>query len=160
MRGEDIYIAAHTLQRMGQKIHRGSRTFTALISAPEHQGLKESDFSTGDVALIRTGRGDQWMVDNNSYYDGEPGLGLDTTQWLIDRGALLIAADNWAVEVLPSLNPDPSYPVHQLSLTKHGVYLFENIKLDELAEDGMYKTAFFFSLFQSATNQRRDRFTG
>ena len=57
----------------------------------------------------------------------------------------MIAADNWVVEVLPSPDPDLSYPVHQLSLTKHGVYLFENIKLDELAEDEVYKAAFFFS---------------
>ncbi len=130
----------------GRNLRRGEEIMVSdLISALERQGLKESDFGTGDVALVRTGWGDQWMVDNKSYYDGEPGPGLDATQWLIDRGASLIAADNWAVEVIPSPDPDLSYPVHQLSLTKHGVYLFENIQLDELAEDEVYKAAFFFS---------------
>ncbi len=44
-------------------------------------------------------------------------------------------------------NPDPefSYPVHQLALTKHGVYLFENLTLDALSEDKVYRAAFVFS---------------
>ena len=62
----------------GRSLRRGEEIMVSdLISALERQGLKESDFGTGDVALIRTGWGHQWMVDNKSYYDGEPGPGLD-----------------------------------------------------------------------------------
>ncbi|MEM7469567.1 MAG: hypothetical protein AAF387_22180 [Pseudomonadota bacterium] len=38
-----------------------------------------------------------------------------------------------------------SNPVHQSSLTKHGVYLFENLNLDELVDDKVYTGSFFFS---------------
>ena len=57
----------------------------------------------------------------------------------------MIAADNWAVEVLPNPDPALAYPVHQLALTKHGVYLFENLTLDALSEDKVYRAAFVFS---------------
>jgi len=130
----------------GRNLERGEEIRLAdLISCLEKQNMSVSDFGIGDVALIRTGWGDQWMVDNKSYYDGEPGIGLEATQWLIDRGASMIAADNWAVEVLPNPDADLSYPVHQLSLTKHGVYLFENLVFDDLAANSIYKGAFFFS---------------
>ena len=38
----------------------------------------------------------------------------------------MIAADNWGVEVLPPGDSALSFPCHQLCLTMHGVYLFEN----------------------------------
>jgi len=127
-------------------LERGEEISVAdLEQSLERQGLSVDDFGKGDVALIRTGWGRQWMIDNKSYYDGEPGLGLDATQWLIDRGASLIGADNWAVEVLPSPVEGLAYPVHQQALTKYGVYLFENLDLDALAEAGAYRAAFFFS---------------
>lgn len=130
----------------GRNLERGEEiSVDDLKAALDRQGLEDDDFGTGDVALVRTGWGDQWMVDNQRYYDGEPGPGLAATQWLIDRGASMIAADNWAVEVLPNPQPDLSYPVHQLALTKHGVYLFENLVLEQLAEDEVFKAAFFFS---------------
>ena len=130
----------------GRNLTRGEEiTVADLEGALARQDLSSQDFAIGDVALIRTGWCDDWMVDNRKYYDGEPGIGLAATEWLIERGASLIAADNWAVEVLPNPIPDLSYPVHQLALTKHGVYLFENLIFDQMAADGVFKAAFFFS---------------
>ncbi len=130
----------------GRSLERGEEiTVQDLKDALARQGLPDTVLTPGDVALIRTGWGDQWMVDNTSYYNGEPGIGMAATQWLIDKGVSLIASDNWAVEVLPNPDPDLSYPVHQLALTKHGVYLFENLTLDALSEDKVYQAAFTFS---------------
>ena len=130
----------------GRSLERGKEiTVQDLKDALARQGLPETVLTPGDVALIRTGWGDQWMVDNESYYNGEPGIGLAATQWLIDQGVSMIAADNWAVEVLPNPDPALAYPVHQLALTKHGVYLFENLTLDALSEDKVYQAAFVFS---------------
>ena len=130
----------------GRSLVRGEEiTVQDLQDALDRQGLPETVLSPGDVALIRTGWGDQWMVDNESYYNGEPGVGMAATQWLIDQGVSMIAADNWAVEVLPNPDSSLSYPVHQLALTKHGVYLFENLTLDALSEDKVYHAAFVFS---------------
>jgi kynurenine formamidase len=47
-----------------------------------------------------------------------------------------------AVEVLP--NPDKSLimPVHQFALAERGVYLIENLALDELAANRVYTACF------------------
>ncbi len=130
----------------GRSLKRGEEiTVQDLKDALARQGLSETVLTPGDVALIRTGWGDQWMVDNESYYNGEPGIGMAATQWLIDQGVSMIAADNWAVEVLPNPDPALAYPVHHLALTKHGVYLFENLTLDALSKDKVYHAAFVFS---------------
>ena len=130
----------------GRNLNRGEViTAQDLKDALVRQKIAEVDFREGDVALVRCGWGDLWMVDNKKYYDGEPGVGLEACQWLIDKGVSVIAADNWGVEVLPPSDPALSFPVHQLCLTMNGVYLFENLNLDAPANDGVFQAAFFFS---------------
>ena len=46
-----------------------------------------------------------------------------------------IGCDNMAVEVLPNPNHGISMPVHQHALAEAGVYLIENLALDELARE-------------------------
>src|ERR1700760_2006441 len=77
----------------------------------------------GDIALIRTGWGRFFGVDNAKYLEEEPGIDVSAAKWLIDQGVVAIGADNMAVEVLP--NPDKSLlmPVHQFALAECGVYL-------------------------------------
>jgi kynurenine formamidase len=131
----------------GRNLNRGEEiTAQDLKDAIARQGMTEADFREGDVALVRTGWGDQWMVvDNKKYYDGEPGVGIEACQWLIDKGACLIAADNWGVEVQPSTDPELSFPAHHLCLTMNGVYMFENLTFEAAVTDGVYRAAFFFS---------------
>ena len=131
----------------GRNLQRGEEiTAQDLREALARQHITEADFGEGDVALVRSGWGDQWMVvDNKTYYDGEPGVGLEACQWLIDKGACLIGADNWGVEVQPSPDPELSFPCHQLCLTMHGVYLFENLTFEGPIQDGVSVAAFFFS---------------
>lgn len=91
----------------------------------------------GDVVLIRTGWARYYGVDNARYLGGEPGIDVPGARFLTERGVTAIGVDNMAVEVLP--NPDPSLalPVHQHALAEAGVYLIENLALDELAGDGV-----------------------
>ncbi len=93
---------------------------------------------SGDIALIRTGWGRYFGVDNARYLEGEPGIDVAAAKWLIDQGIVAIGADNMAVEVLP--NPDKGLlmPVHQFALAECGVYLIENLALEELAADGIH----------------------
>jgi kynurenine formamidase len=92
----------------------------------------------GDIALIRTGWGRYFGIDNTRYLEGEPGLDVAAAKWLIDQGIVAIGADNMAVEVLP--NPDKGLlmPVHQFALAECGVYLIENLALEELAGDRIH----------------------
>jgi kynurenine formamidase len=72
------------------------------------------------------------------YLEGEPGIDVPAAKWLVDQGIVAIGADNMAVEVLPNPNKSVLMPVHQFTLAECGVYLIENLALEELAADGVY----------------------
>ena len=82
---------------------------------------------SGDIALIRTGWGRYFGVDNARYLQGEPGIDVPGARWLIDQGIVAIGADNMAVEVLPNPDHGLAVPVHQFALSQCGVYLIENL---------------------------------
>jgi kynurenine formamidase len=99
----------------------------------------------GDVVLINTGHGFWWMKDNKKFGEGEPGIGVEAAKWLTEKKVCLVGSDNWAVEVVPSEDPDRAFAVHQWLLTRNGIYLLENLDLSELAKDKVYEFAFCFS---------------
>jgi kynurenine formamidase len=107
----------------------------------------------GDIALIRTGWGVYFGVDNTRYLQGEPGIDVPAARWLIDQGITAIGADNMAVEVLPNPDKGLSMPVHQFCLADRGVYLIENLMLEELARDQVYTACFILlaTKFRGAT---------
>ena len=107
----------------------------------------------GDVALIRSGWGRYFAVDNAKYLTGEPGIDVPAAQWLIDQGVAAIGSDNMAVEVLPNPDHGLGLPVHQFALSKHGVYLIENLALEELARDRVSTVCFVLlaTKFRGAT---------
>ena len=86
-----------------------------------------------------------WMKDNETYGEGEPGIGLAAAKFLTDRKVALIGADTWAIEAVPHETDELAYPVHQWNLTRHGVYHLENLDLEALAADKVYEFAFMFS---------------
>ena len=95
--------------------------------------------------VIHTGWGKHWMVDNDRYTETEPGIGLSAGQYLVEKEIVMVAADNWGIEVVP--NPDESlaFPVHQRFLAKHGIYNLENIITADLAKDKVYQFCFIFT---------------
>jgi kynurenine formamidase len=113
-----------------------------LQEAASSAGVKLRE---GDAVFIRTGHGFLWMKDNAKYGEGEPGIGMAAARWLTDQKVCLIGSDNWAIEVVPSENPDRPFEVHQWDIPQHGVYHLENLDLDELAADKAYEFAFIFS---------------
>jgi kynurenine formamidase len=99
----------------------------------------------GDAVLIHTGHGRLWMTDNEAYGKGEPGLGIEAARWLSEKQIVLVGADTWAVEVVPSEDPNRPFPVHQWNLVRNGIYQLENLDLAALAADRVYEFAFIFS---------------
>ena len=121
-------------------------TVADLKACLDRQGMSEADVTEGCAALWRTGWGEElWMKDNARFNSGEPGIGVEAGEWLAAKGISVGAADCWAIEVVPNPDPNLAFPVHQIFLTKNGIHILENVRLDHLAADGVYKFAFIFS---------------
>jgi kynurenine formamidase len=108
-------------------------TAEELELAEEYAGLVVSE---GDAVLIRTGNGAVFdQVD--AYLDGA-GLGAAAGRWLAERHPLLVGADNVAFDVIDHRDPElGTLPCHVLLLVRAGVYIVENLNLEELAGDGV-----------------------
>jgi kynurenine formamidase len=111
------------------------------------------EIGVGDIVLIRTGWGQYFGVDNARYLAGEPGIDAPAARWLTAKGVVAIGCDNMAVEVLPNPDKTLSMPVHQHALAEAGVYLIENLVLDELARDRLATFCFILlaTKFRGAT---------
>ena len=128
---------------MGRKMLDAGTVFNEpeLKSAMDRQKVT---VSAGDVVLLHTG----WMTmmarDPENSLRTTPGLGVQGAEYLANQGVVAIGSDTWALEVLPPENPQELFPVHGALLVKHGVYILENIRTGQLAEDKVYE--FFFML--------------
>jgi len=96
----------------------------------------------GDAVLIHTGWGRLWGVDNAKYATSSPGIGVAAAEWLAKQNVLLIGGDTAPVEILPNPDKQLDLPVHQIALVVNGIFLLENLKLDQLAAKGVYEFAF------------------
>src|SRR3954447_5176036 len=102
----------------------------------------------GDAVFIHTGWGDlfkQFPAQNTAYNSSEAGIGKAAAQWLADQKVVLVGADTWAVEVIPSEDTQEAFPVHALLLTDNGIHIIENVRTDLIAaEAASSKRATFF----------------
>ena len=131
----------------GRMLDKGEEISVAdLKGCLERQGMTEADITEGCAAMWRTGWGENlWMKDNARFNSGEPGIGVEAGEWLASKGISVGAADCWAIEAVPNPDPNLAFPVHQIFLCRHGIHILENVRLDHLAADGVYKFAFIFS---------------
>ncbi len=114
-------------------------TRTDLQQTIEKQGISLQD---GDVVLIRTGQA-QFYADKEQYLHQYAGISLDAVKWLVeDKKVMLLGADNLSLEAFPSEKADNWVPVHTYLLAEKGVMFIEQMYLEGLAEDQLYKFAF------------------
>jgi kynurenine formamidase len=114
-------------------------TVADLEAAAVRQGVT---IGAGDAVLIHSGYGKLWGVDNAKYNGSTPGIGVPAAEWLAKRNVMLFGADTFGVEVTPNPDKSLSLPVHQIALVVNGIFLLENMKLDELAASRTYEFAF------------------
>lgn len=93
----------------------------------------------GDVVLVHTGHLRDWP---DYEFGPEPGLGLEAALWLAQRRPLAVGADNSAIEVMPSVVPHRTQPVHVELIVERGIYLIEWVGLEELAASGVSELLF------------------
>ena len=95
----------------------------------------------GDAVIVHTGWGRLWGRENDRYMKTNPGLGAAAAEWIARQDPMLIGSDNAPINVTPSPDPQLSNPVHQIALVVNGVFLLENLRLDELAAQRAYEFA-------------------
>ena len=95
----------------------------------------------GDILLVRTGWMRLFESDRERFNSGEPGLDTSTLPWLRQHDIAAVGADNHAVEALESIPPE-DIPFHRVAIRDLGIYLMENLNLEELARDRVYQFLF------------------
>jgi kynurenine formamidase len=113
-------------------------TVADLQGALQRQGVS---INRGDAVLIHSGYGRLWGSDNVTYNKDTPGIGAPAAEWLARQDVMLIGADTFGVEVVPNPDKNISLPVHQIALVVNGIFLLENLKLDDLAAAKAYEFA-------------------
>lgn len=97
----------------------------------------------GDVLLVRTGYGKLWHGDEATYL-AAAGVAKSGTLWAAERGVVAVGADNMAWDAPDERDPETGATLfaHAYLLPKKGVYILENLDLEQLAHDGCYVFAF------------------
>ena len=134
-------------------VGRGVMLDIAAYKGVEHLGLGEvitvedmescaaaqgTEVLPGDTLLLHTGWYKVFKQDRSLWEQGEPGPDHSCGPWLKEKDVVAIGADNVGVES----NPRGELPLHVVMLRDLGVYLLENINLDELARDKVYEFLF------------------
>ena len=96
----------------------------------------------GDVVLVRTGSGAHWG-DPDRYLESA-GVASGATRWLADRQVFAVGADNVAWDLMGVEDPElgVTLPGHLILLARRGIYIIENMLLEELAAAGARRFTF------------------
>ena len=86
----------------------------------------------GDSVLIRTGFGQYYNGDRAKYMGPRPGPGEDASKWLAGKKVFLTGSDQLTFEVFPEKGS--IFPGHRILIADHGIYLVENLNLEELGQ--------------------------
>jgi kynurenine formamidase len=135
-RGVLIDVAsAHGVELLPESYGIGERD---LRGALERQG---TEVRPGDVVMIRTGRMTVWP-EWEAYVRNEPGINREGAEFLARAGAIVIGADNLALEQMPTADPTNWQVVHTYLFAEAGIPIMEVVDLEELAAEQVYEFAF------------------
>ena len=116
--------AAHKTEFSVERIHRG-----------------------GVVAAVLAGVGSfAWQAWQEGAEESRKAREEATARWVAeDVKAGVTGGDTWPVDAVPNPDPACAFCVHQFLQTRHGIVNQENLKLSELAADGVYQFAYVYS---------------
>lgn len=114
-------------------------THEDLEATAQQQGVT---IQSGNVVLVRTGNGAIWQ--NAAAYLAAGGMTGSAASWLAEKNVKAVGADNVAWDEVGIVDPDLhiTLPGHLILLVRHGIYIIENLFLEELARDHIYEFEF------------------
>jgi kynurenine formamidase len=128
--------------------HKGGRVLPARygITADDLTGCAAGqgvEVRAGDVLLVRTGYGALWRGGEQAYLDAA-GVSKSGTLWAAQQGVSAVGADNmaWDVPGERDLETGATLFAHAYLLPQKGIYIIENVNLEELARDRRWEFAF------------------
>jgi kynurenine formamidase len=86
----------------------------------------------GDSVLIRTGYGQFFNADRARFMGPRPGPGEEAARWLAGKKIFLTGSDHLTYEVFPANGT--IFPAHRILIADNGIYLVENLNLEELSQ--------------------------
>jgi kynurenine formamidase len=104
--------------------------------------LQGVEVEAGSVALVRLGNARFWG-DEERYLVG-PGMDASAAYWMARRDVLAVGADNMAWDAPGLRDPELRCMMagHLILLARQGIYIIENLALDELAASGHHTFEF------------------
>jgi kynurenine formamidase len=148
----DLLINRGILLDVARFVHGDSRPLDAnkkeekeITAALLEQTAKHQHVTLkkGDTVFIRTGWG-PYFKSNPDLYKGNdsPGPSVGGAKFLIDHGARVVGDDTLTFEMRPPVVTSPTFqvfPVHMLLIPDSGIYIIENLNLEELSEAKAYE---------------------
>jgi kynurenine formamidase len=105
------------------------------ITAEDLQATAKAEgveIQAGDSVLIRTGYGKYFEADRAKYSGFRPGPGEGAARWLASKKIFLTGDDQMSYEVVPQKGT--IFPCHRVLIADSGIYLVENLNLEELSK--------------------------
>ena len=89
------------------------------------------EIRAGDSVLIRTGYGKYFETDKAKYAGWRPGPDESAARWLAGKKVFLAGDDQMSFEVVPEKGT--VFPCHRILIADNGIYIVENLNLEELS---------------------------
>lgn len=104
-------------------------TAEELEATAKAQGV---EVRPGDSVLIRTGYGKYFSADKAKYTGPIPGIGESGARWLVGKQVFAAGADTLTLDVVPQAGSN--FPAHRILIAESGIYIVENMNLEELGQ--------------------------
>jgi kynurenine formamidase len=114
----------------------------AITAEDLAQAAQGVSIQNGDVLLVRTGFGAVW--DDAPLCLKAAGIAKSGTLWAADHGVAAVGADNMAWDVPSERDPETGATLfaHVYLLPQKGIYILENLYLEELSATGRQEFGF------------------
>ena len=113
-------------------------TDTILNDCAEKEGVT---IQSGDSVLIRTGWGTLFNDDPEAYTTNHTGVSAEAASYLADLDIFLSGMDTLGYDI-----PNSAFPGHNILIAQNGIYIVENINLEDLSTACQEKKMWEFAL--------------